>query len=348
MSNHSDLTSRQKTILSIIIGEFVRTGEPVSSASITENHGIHYSAATVRNEMAKLEELGFLKQPHTASGRIPLDSAYRLLVDEILSREITAPPKDMAETIDREYEQIRLQMEILLERTVDLLARLTNYTSLLLAPKIKKYLLRHMKLVYLEPFRVLLILITSSGSLIHRLIDLSTAFTEEQIYAITNRINHILSEESPGTLSERIRKSAENTAEKQLLQKITDYVEEAGAAENEEILLSGKTRIFDFSESRDVGRIKVMMEILEEGKTLAELMTAAINDSTLKVIIGSENPLNEMQDCSVITATYRINRQPAGTLGIIGPRRMYYEHVIPIVTYTAENFSNMLDKIEKL
>lgn len=346
MLNHlPELTFRQKKILEIIIQEFVRTGEPVSSGAILSVAGMQCSSATIRNEMAKLEDMGYLMQPHSVSGRIPMDSAYRFFVNEIIKNRIEPPPRETADEIDREYRKIKSETESLIERTADMLSRMTSYTSMVLAPKIRRNLLKYVKLVPLEPGSVLLIMISSSGEIIHKVIQLQGEHDADSLEKLATALNRRLQgkpvEDAKGILSEEAAMLGESG--------IADGISgDSGVSmpTAREIVVSGKNKVFDYSDAGDIKTIKIMMELLEEEKAVAEILSKTLSGGDIDIIIGAENSVSEMKDCSLITAAYRINSMPAGRIGILGPKRMPYRQVISIITYTAENFGDKLSRME--
>ncbi|MDQ7822021.1 MAG: heat-inducible transcriptional repressor HrcA [Candidatus Eremiobacteraeota bacterium] len=344
----SALNSRQKAILEIIVQEFVKSGEPVGSLIITENYDIGCCSATVRNEMARLEEMGYLEQPHAASGRIPKDKAYRLFVNEIISRKIAPPPENAVSTIEREYQIIQSHLEILIKKTARLLAELTNYTSLLLAPQLRKSLFKYLRLVSLSPTRILLFMMNNTGSIIHRTIELSSPISPEVLERLTNLLNDRLQGRALDHVSEFLKEIPGLETDRELIRNIGDASQHLVEEQQREVFYGGKTRLFDFSEFRDLDKIKVLMEVMEEEKVVAEILTETLNADGVQVLIGEENPVDEMKECSMVTAAYNLNGEPVGTLGIIGPKRMPYEQIISIINYTAENFSHKLRHLDRL
>ncbi len=342
------LTQRQKTILEVIIHEFVRTGEPVSSSVITDKYDINCSSATVRNEMAFLEEMGFLEQPHAASGRIPMDSAYRMFVNDIIKNKIAPPPREAADRINREYHTIKLQLELLLEKTATLLSNLTNYTSMLLAPQLRKSLFRYLKLLPISPTSVLLFMLSTTGSITHKTVELSRPTSPEELDRITIMLNDRLQGKSMEQMEEILEDVGKNDPQRELLVSIGKESQQLLDRQGQEVILKGTSHLLDFSESKDVKNIKVMMELLEEEKIIAEILSQTINLGDINIAIGSENQRDEMKGCTLITAAYRIKDKPVGTLGIIGPRRMPYQQIISIINYTAENFSSKLNSLDSI
>lgn len=342
-----NLSSRQKTILEVIIHEFIKTGEPVSSNTITDKYGINYSSATVRNEMAVLEDLGFLKQLHTASGRVPEDSAYRMFVNDIIRNKIAPPPRETADTIEKEYNKIKLHLELLLEKTASLLSDLTNYTSMLLAPQLRKSLFKYLRLVSVSPTTVMLFMLSTTGAILHKTIEFSKPTSPEELERLTYLLNNRLSGKPLEELEYIINETQREDPQYELISSIGRESESLLEAE-QEVILKGTSRILNISESKDVNNIKLMLELLEEEKIIAEILSKTIQLGDINISIGSENQLDEMKGCTLITAAYKFKGKPVGTLGIIGSRRMPYKEIISIINYTAENFSNKLDTFDSI
>jgi heat-inducible transcriptional repressor len=342
------LNARQREILKLIVREYVCTAEPVGSMTITQKYDIGCCSATVRNDMARLEEMGYLEQPHASAGRIPRDKAYRLFVNDIIKNKIALPPERDQQTIEREYEVRQGQLEQLMERTARLLSQLTRYTSIILAPQIRKSLFKYLKLISLDSSRILLFMMTNTGSVIHRIIEVSTPMEPEMLERITNILNDRLQSRSLGNIEQFLSDFSSHESYNELIDIVKDTSQKIVEEHTKEVFFGGRTYLLDFTEFRDLNRIKMLMELLEEEKVIVEILNGTLKGADLQVLIGEENPVDGMRECSMITAVYCIDGEPAGTLGILGPKRMPYEQIIPIVTYTAENFSNKLTLIDRL
>lgn len=343
-----EITLRQKKILEFIVQEFVKTGEPISSGTITSLAGLNCSSATIRNDMAKLEEMGFLIQPHTVSGRIPADSAYRFFVNEIIKTRIEPPQNETAEAIKKEYNALKNRTESLFAKTADMLSKMTNYTSMILAPQLNKTLFKYVKLIPMNSSSILLIMLSVTGELIHKIIEVSTPPDLETLDELTETLNKRLLgkpiEELSKILEEESDKKNSNNG---LLKSISQESKKIITPNSREIIVSGKNKVFDYSETGDVKNIKIMLDLLEQENIIAEILSETIKENDINIMIGSENPIVEMKDCSIITVNYKINSTPAGKIGILGPKRMPYKRVISIVNYVAENIEDNLNSKEE-
>lgn len=343
-----NLTARQKTILGIIIQEFVETGEPVSSNTIIEKYKLNCSSATVRNEMVHLENAGYLKQPHSASGRVPLDPAYRFFVNEIIKNRIAPPSAEMVTAISRQYQDIKLQLQAVAEATASLLSSITNYTSLILTPTPQTSTFKHIKLISLEPDTILFFLLSSKGETINKVIRLSHEVTQEELDIVATLISKEMGALPLSELYNVVTALTQSSPQKELL---TYIQEEAKLLLNEgqgDLILKGTCHLIDATRSGDIKNLKVMLELLEEEKVMAGLLTQSLKNEELNISIGNEIQIDEMKDCSIVTAAYKIKEKPVGILGILGPKRMPYRRVISIITYTAENVSQKLDTMDSI
>ena len=327
-----DLSERKYKILEAIIRNYLETGEPVGSRTISKYTDLNLSSATIRNEMADLEELGYILQPHTSAGRIPSDKGYRLYVDQMLAdkeKEVEELKEMLLEKSD--------QMDRLLEQTAKALATTTEYTAMVSAPK------GYNRIKFLQLSRVdvdhLLVVVVSEGNMIkNTIIDLDNELSDENIL----KLNILLNTHLNGLAMEDIN-LAMITAMKQQAGIHSDIIGEvidavAAAIKNDEelkIYTSGTHNIFKYPELSDNTKASEIITSLEEKTVLREIVTETLSgdktDSGIQVYIGEETPVEGMEDCSVVAATYELEEGVKGTIGIIGPKRMDYDKVIGTV-----------------
>ncbi len=327
-----DLSERKYKILEAIIRNYLETGEPVGSRTISKYTDLNLSSATIRNEMADLEELGYILQPHTSAGRIPSDKGYRLYVDQMLAdkeKEVEELKEMLLEKSD--------QMDRLLEQTAKALATTTEYTAMVSAPK------GYNRIKFLQLSRVdadhLLVVVVSEGNMIkNTIIDLENELSDENIL----KLNILLNTHLNGLAMEDIN-LAMITAMKQQAGIHSDIIGEvidaiAAAIKNDEelkIYTSGTHNIFKYPELSDNTKASEIITSLEEKTVLREIVTETLSgdkpDSGIQVYIGEETPVEGMEDCSVVAATYELEEGVKGTIGIIGPKRMDYDKVIGTV-----------------
>lgn len=329
----SDLSERKMKILKAIIRNYLETGEPVGSRTISKDTDLNLSSATIRNEMSDLEELGYILQPHTSAGRIPSDKGYRLYVDELMAEkeaekeaDTTALQNIMLERYDK--------LEHALKQIVKVLAANTNYATLISSPRYNRTKLKFIQLSQVEPNQILAVVVVEGNIVKNKIIEVEEEFTSETLL----NFNLLLNSQLNGLSLEQINLGIISSLKEQageyseFIGKVIDAVGEAiGRDENMEIYTSGATNIFQYPELSEGGRAKELISAFEEKQQLAELVTETLSDEEnhgIQVYIGNETPVSNMKDCSVVTATYQLGEGMQGTIGIIGPKRMDYEKVV--------------------
>ena len=338
------LPKRQHQIILALIKEFITTAEPVGSTTLTRKYNISASSATIRNEMSRLESEGFMQQPHTSSGRVPTDKAYRYYVNCLLQQQV-APPTDVQEIL-REYEQYTAHVEKLLDHTSKLLANLTHYTSLILAPRLRRSLFRYVRLVPADDSNnVIIILMTNTGTLINKLVQLEQGMTAEGLERMTNLLNDRLSGMCLGDINVDFLQSLEPGLQLEILRRLAEVTRQTAASEDGNFIYDGTVNLLDSPEFRNLEKLKKILELLEEEKVVAEILNKTLTDSDVKVYIGSEHRLPKASDCAFITAAYSIGSTPVGSIGIMGPTRMPYQRLIPAIRAVAQVFSKKLSII---
>ena len=336
-----ELDSRKIQILKAIIDEYVTSAAPVGSRSISKREGFHLSSATIRNEMADLEELGYLEQPHTSAGRIPSDKAYRLYVDQMMRR---------AELTEDEIKLIRAYManrvdevESVMRQTAKALSAVTNYTAVALPPMIVNTRLRHIQLVPLREGRALVVVVTDAGFAKDAVIripeDMDTEELERLSRVLTNRFSCCRMD----TVAEKIvsEMSGELYERRAFLNTMVEAIERKVSPEARTVELSGATNMLHYPEYADVNKAKTFLAAVEGKDALYRLLKQA-SRMEFTVTIGNENENDDLKDCSVVTATYRVGDEPMGTFGIIGPTRMHYGKVLSVIEYMQKSFQAML------
>ncbi len=326
-----ELDARKITILNAIIQTYLKTGEPVGSRTISKFTDLGLSSATIRNEMSDLEEMGYIMQPHTSAGRIPTDKAYRLYVDRLVSEktdQVTAMNSLMIAKTNR--------MEEILKQVVRLLANNTNYTAMLSAPSIKRNKVKFIQLSRVAPRQILNVVVIDGNIVKNHLIDLENDITEEQVLKLNlllnTRFNGLtLAEINLGLISNVKEEAGIHSG---IVNEVLDTIVEVIRAETDEnmqIYTSGANNIFRYPELADQERASRLISTLEEKDVLADFMKSSGDgegETGIQVYIGEESPVASMKDCSVVTATYELGDGLQGTIGIIGPKRMDYEHVM--------------------
>ena len=340
-----ELNERKQKILEAIIRNYMETGEPVGSRTVSKYTDLNLSSATIRNEMSDLEEMGYILQPHTSAGRIPSDKAYRLYVDTILQRkdeEVSEMKELMVEKADK--------IDLLLQQVAKLLAQNTNYTSMVTKPKYQHKRIKFIQLNQMSERQLLVIVVLDNNHVSNKFINLMTDADENVIAQMNFLMNTALTgldfTEINMAIMQQIKEKAGEYGE--LASSILDCISEVMTEEDDsEIYTSGATNILKYPELSDKEKMTGLLSTFEE----KQMLSASANDEPpeddkehgIQVYIGEESPVESMKDCSVVTATYRIKEGVYGKIGIVGPKRMDYEKVVG----TLENCMQQLDDIFK-
>ncbi len=340
-----ELNERKQKILEAIIRNYMETGEPVGSRTVSKYTDLNLSSATIRNEMSDLEEMGYILQPHTSAGRIPSDKAYRLYVDTILERK-DQEVSDMKELMVEKADKI----DLLLKQVAKLLAQNTNYTSMVTKPKYQHKRIKFLQLNRMGDNQLLVIIVLDNNHVSNKFIDLAEDVDENVVAQLNFLMNTAMTgldfTEINMAIMQQIKEKAGEYAD--LASSVLDCVAEVMAeADDSEIYTSGATNILKYPELSDKEKMTGLLSTFEEKQMLA----AWANDSPpeeeqehgIQVYIGEESPVESMKDCSVVTATYKIKEGVYGKIGIVGPKRMDYEKVVG----TLENCMQQLDDIFK-
>ena len=346
-----DLDERKMKILRAIISTYLETGEPVGSRTISKYADLNVSSATIRNEMSDLEEMGYILQPHTSSGRIPSDKGYRLYVDNMMQekrKELEQQEKEITDMKEFLVEKVE-KVEELLQNTARLLANNTNYTTMISTPRRSQNRLKFIQLSLLESMKLLCVVVLEGNIIKNRIITLNQEIDNEMLLKLNILFNSSLN----GLMIEEINLSIISKMAAQageygsLVRDILDAIAQVLHSEEDlKIYTSGATNIFKYPELSDSTRASELICTLEE----KQLLTTFIQDEGseegkmgIQVYIGDETPVQSMKDCSVVTATYEMEGGMRGTIGIIGPKRMDYEKVVE----TLKNVKDQLDSAFK-
>ena len=346
-----ELDARKQTILDAIIRTYLETGEPVGSRTISKYTDLNLSSATIRNEMSDLEEMGYIFQPHTSAGRIPTDKGYRHYVDHLVeerSGRVTTMNSLMIYRTSR--------MEQMLKQIVRFLANQTNYTTMISAPSYKGNKVKFTQLSRLNEKQLLNVVVIEGNIIKNHIINLEDAIDEETVLKLNlllnTRLNGLtLADINLGLIS-NIKEEAGSHAS--VVNDVLDTIAEvirAETDENMEIYTSGANNIFRYPELADSAKASRLITTLEEKSPLADLVmstedTGEEGGTGIQVYIGGESPVEGMEDCSVVTASYELGDGMQGTIGIIGPKRMDYEKVMDNLKQVRKSLSELFGRAE--
>ena len=341
-----ELDERKIKILNSIIQTYLITGEPVGSRTISKYTDLNLSSATIRNEMSDLEDLGYIIQPHTSAGRIPSDKGYRFYVDNLMKEKI-AEVDEMKDVLIEKADKL----DQLLKHVAKLLAKNTNYATMISAPQYKRNTLKFIQLSRVSD-RQLLVVVMLEGNLIkNRLIEVDEQVDEDEAAKLNILLNTFLQglslQEINMELIQRMKAQAEGYGH--IISNIIDAVAVLIQEEDDlEIYTSGTTNLLKYPELGDREKATELLYTMEEKKALTELIvdyqdSNNENKNPIQIYIGSESPVSTMKDCSIVTATYELDEGVQGTIGIIGPKRMDYKKVVG----NLQTMMNQLDDIFK-
>lgn len=341
------LNDRKIQILQAIINDYIATAEPVGSRTIAKKYNLGISSATIRNEMSDLEEMGFIIQPHASAGRIPSDLGYRLYVDRLMQkRELKEEEQQFLQSVvARNISQI----DYLMEETAKAISMLTNYTTLISEPVSKGAKLKQIRLLPLDSESILLVIATEGNYVKNHILKVSVVPEEEKLFEMGKEINAILKGCTIKDIDERIVRVLKGKRQEYsyMLPALLSAIEQtARGAENIQVHLSGAKNILAFPEFSDIQRAKSLFQTLEQKDVLVTLL-GENKDDAMQIMIGSENNLQSMKDCSVITTTYKMGDGTRGTIGILGPTRMDYSQVVSVLNGMVKNIENVLKALKE-
>ena len=336
-----ELDERKVKILKAIVMNYLETGEPVGSRTISKYSDLNLSSATIRNEMADLEEMGYIVQPHTSAGRVPTDAGYRFYVDRLMEEkeEVEEVKGTLLERVDR--------MELLLKQVAKVLAYNTNYATLVTAPNYKKTV-KFIQLSLVDSSNLLAVIVVDGNIIKNQMIRLNVLLDTEDVLKFNILLNTFLQGASLEDINlEMIQEMKKQSGEyadilDHIFQGITEAIHEA---QEIDIYTSGATNILKYPELGDIQKTSELLEKFEDKEELTQLIEGTIgeDDSGIQVFIGEETPVQNMKDCSLVTATYQMPEGAKGKIGIIGPKRMDYKKVVN----TLKNLTIELDDIFK-
>jgi heat-inducible transcriptional repressor len=336
------LDPRAQHLLKTLVERYVAEGQPVGSRVLSRHSGLDLSPATIRNVMADLEEMGLIASPHTSAGRVPTSRGYRFFVDSLM---VVKPLEDdEIHRLEGELSVDRPQQ--LVSAAASLLSQLTQFAGVVATPKRREAVFRHLEFLRLSERRVLLIIVTPDGDVQNRILHTDRAYSPTQLIEATNFFNQNFAGQSLVSIRERmadeLRALREDIAG---LMKAAVDAGEGALAEGEALVVTGERNLLNAGDlASNMQRLRRLFDLFEQKTSLLHLLDVSQRAQGVQIYIGGESGLVPLDDCSVVTASYEANGQVIGTLGVIGPTRMSYARVIPIVDVTAKLLSNALSR----
>ncbi|HVF53864.1 MAG TPA: heat-inducible transcriptional repressor HrcA [Actinomycetota bacterium] len=340
------VNDRRAAVLRAVVSHYVRTGEPAGSKTLVERYKLGVSPATVRNDMAALEDAGYISHPHTSAGRVPTDAGYRYVVDE-WGGDVKLSRSD-AQRVEQFYIEPRWALEDALRQTASLLSSLTHHAAVVFTPALDRSTIRHVEVIGLAPHRAMLIVVTDTGRVEDHVLVLDDDASEDDLGTLSRLLNEMLTgealEDAPVIVAKRLEElpSTLKSLGGEVLSVLRQGVAER---EGERVFLEGTSNMVDEQKFSDLETVRQVIGALEHRRLLLEVLAEALSSTSVSVKIGSENRAEEMRSCTVITAPYAIEGSTVGSLGIVGPTRMDYRRTIAAVYEVSAQLGHMLGRL---
>ncbi len=339
------LDDRKKRILQAVVQDYITSAEPVGSRTLARKYDLGVSAATIRNEMADLEMLGYLEHIHTSSGRVPSSKGYRLYVDTLLPvQPMTEQEKD---TINKWYQSKVQQVDQVFQETAKIISRMTRNVSLVLAPQISTAAFRCMQFLPLDDHRVIAVLMTDAGFVENRIMEMPPGATFEDFQRMAKVINETLAGHTLGAIQGgSLKKIEKEIGDSGLYESALHLIDKAlDSQKKERLYLGGTTEMLEQPEFHNVDKVKELLVMLEKDQLMKDILKAHLGDG-LTVSIGQENEYSGIKDCSIITATYHLDGELLGSMAVLGPTRMEYGRTMSLLNYMNQNLTEVIKRLQ--
>ena len=342
-----DLNERSLLLFKSLVEHFIHDGHPVGSRTLSRDTDLALSPATIRNVMADLEDMGLLRSPHTSAGRVPTARGFRLFVDSLLSVE--RMEEKMVQRMAREM-AAEADVQHLVVRTSSLLSDITQLAAVVMLPRVRQSSLEHIEFITLSGNRILVILVLSNKEIQNRIIHTAKTYSQSQLQRTANYLNSTFRGKDLDTIRAemltQLRKLKEDVNE--LMQAAIEVAQKAfvSPSAEDDVVISGHTNLMGVAELGDLDKLKRLFESFNQKRDILHLLENAINAKGVQIFIGEEAGYEVLDDCSIVTSPYQREGQVIGVLGVIGPTRMDYERVIPVVDVTARILGSVLNSAE--
>ncbi len=334
-----------RSVLQIVIEDYIQTAEPVGSKTVAKKSEIRLSPASIRNIMSELEALGLLYQPYTSAGRVPTEKGFRVYVDSIL---------DVHELSDEEQHEIRsyytvheMEGEELFRETSRILSSSSRYLGIVWVPRMSSVVLQHIEFVKLRKHHVLVLLVTTTGLVYHRMVDMEEDLSQSELDHLSDYLNRFLTGLTLLQVRERLidqMRVVKGVYDRTLEQALRLGEKALSSIDETDVFIEGKTNILHEPEFRTIPKMMDLFKAFEEKATMVKLLDKLMDPRGVQIAIGSETQVEEMETCSLVASTYGCAGRVWGALGVIGPRRMNYSKIIPLVDYSARLLTEILEK----
>ncbi len=335
------MDKRAQILLKTLVEHYISAGQPIGSRTLLQHSGLDVSPATIRNVMSDLEQLGFITSPHTSAGRIPTKKGYRLFVDSLM----TVQPLDNQFVAQLKTGLSSPNQQELISSAADMLSQLTQFAGLVMTPKRVRNVLKHMEFLHLSEKKILVILVTEDGQVQNRILMAEKTFSASELIAASNYVNSHCQGLTLDELQHKLKQELQQMQAdiNRLMSAALDAAGQPEQSAKETVVISGERNLLQVDElSTNVTSLRKLFEIFERRTALMQLLDHSQRADGIQIFIGGESGYLPLDECSLITAPYEADGQVVGTLGVIGPTRMAYERIIPIVDITAKLLSNAL------
>jgi len=336
------IDDRKIKILQAIINDYIRTGDPVGSRTIAKNYNLGIGSATIRNEMADLEDMGYLEQPHASAGRIPSSKGYRLYVDKLMDNQRLTAEEDLK---IKQYiiDSAMLEVDKIVKQTSALLSELTKLTCVIESPSVEKSFVKSIQLIKIDDYNLVSVFLTDTGLIKNHIMKLNSGVPPIETLM---RINQVFNNRLVNLSIEEINLEVINNLKKDLgeYEEIFNAIlpvlyETLNISDSSEVFMEGTTNIFNYAEYNDIDKAKEILSLFNDKESIMDLFNPSDN---ITISIGDENYKEQAKDCSIISAEYSFGDRPIGKIGLIGPRRINYSKVIAIMSEVIKELNNIL------
>ena len=341
-----DLNERAQHLLKVLIEGYISDGQPIGSALLAQRSGLDLSSATIRNVMKSLEDAGYIHSPHTSAGRVPTSQGYRLFVDTLVNVQPLAEQECQTLEIQLEYQS----SSDLIHSASNMLSGLTQLTGIVMAPQMEARSIRQIEFLQLSEKQILVVLIMSNNDVENRIIQVDRAFSSSELQQSSNYLSEILIGKDLQQARRVLLKEMDEVREDMdaMMRSAIDLGEKAVSGlsdeQSDDYVVAGRTNLMDYDDLSDVTKLRQLFNAFNEKRDVLGLLDRCMDADGVQIFIGSEAGHEVFGDCSVVTAPYQIDDSHIGVLGVIGPKRMHYDRVIPVVDITAKLLSAALNK----
>ncbi len=332
------LTPRRQAILGLVVRAYIETAQPIGSKSLVERYNLGYSPATIRNELAALEEMGYLTHPHTSAGRVPTEEGYRYFVEHLLG-EVELPLSERL-MIQHQFHQVRLELDQWVRLAAAVLAHTARSAALATVPKPPQSRFKHLELISLHDTVILLVLVLLGGLVKQQMLTLDGPVSQEQLSRISNELNACLH----GATSEELMSRAAHITElgRQVVILVRDLMRRVDGRPSDQVYRAGLTQVLEAPEFAEGESARQIVQVLEERSLIESILASLPDVNTVQVIIGGEGRWHALRDISLVLSRYGVREGATGLLGVVGPIRMPYDRAISAVRYVSALMSDLL------